>query len=1048
METLARKFEQAYRVLNKAQRQAVDTIEGPVMVLAGPGTGKTQVLAMRIAKILKETQMDPWNILCLTFTESGVAAMRTRLLQIIGEAAHAVRIYTFHSFCNEVIREWPEVFHRSKEWEVLSDVERIELFQQLIADLPGTSSLKPFGDPQLYLMDVVGGIGRLKQEDITPERYEKILGLTKDFLEAAEDGLLGWFNLKLTDRTEKACQGVRDDLREIGNRLKVSESVWVPIEKIFARWEARLGEAETKREASAGRTKLKNDVKRWYEKAKRHWPRQQELLKIYEKYQEALVNQGRFDYEDMIMSVVENFKVNDSLLAHYQEQFQYILVDEYQDTNGAQNEALRLLGSFAEKPNIFVVGDDKQSIYRFQGASLENLRYFYDLYSQDVKVIALQDNYRSQPLVLRAAAAVIGHNEESIEKYVSEANNSLQAKSGFEARKLVMATLKSEGVEHYWVAREVSQLLKKGTEADQIAVLARYHRDGQAVYEALRRQGLPVVLEAGEDALKDRGILLWLKLVEFLVTNREDLLVEVLQSDWLKLDEVAVWRVLHKAGGRKSGGLVSVLSEEEQWTDLIKKLAMWKRRAVTLPLDRWLSELAHESGYVDFVLEAEDSLWRLKALRALLDVAKELARRGEVSAKEFVRKLKVMRENNLGIEVAPVTTAAAKVKVMTAHRAKGSEFEQVFVVGLNDKNWGNVPERNRLPLPAGVVARDVVGDFEKNEDERRLFYVAMTRAKRGLYLTRSKAPSIFWSEVPAELRQEVTSEETEQEAKDRLRPVVRQERSIREADQERRDFVAGLLSRYVMSVTHLNNYLECPRLFYYRNLLRVPEIKTKHMAFGTAVHKTLRDWWIERQATRRLLDKQWLISRFEQHLERESLSEEERQDSLALGREALAGYYAANKDGVGGDVLLEYDFRSHGVMVGDLVVTGVLDKVEIIDAKKKLARVVDYKTGNPDTAGKKLKAGGDYYRQLVFYKLLADESKRFGYEMTSGVIDFIQPSKSRAKQVRQEITVTKEDVVSLREEIAKTWQGIKNIEFLEAERACGKCGYCQNYSAR
>ncbi|MGH9857805.1 MAG: UvrD-helicase domain-containing protein, partial [Acidobacteriota bacterium] len=230
-------FKKLYAQLNPQQQVAVDTIEGPVMVVAGPGTGKTQTLAMRIANILLQTQMDPWNILCLTFTESGVVAMRERLRRIIGPPAYYVRIHTFHSFCNDIIQEHPNLFARSRQWQALSDVERVELMQELIDRLPGTSPLKPFGNPYLYLKDVISNIQALKQEDITPEQFGSVLRAIETFLQKSQDATAAFFALKPSERSEASCRKIHTTLQKTGKEASLPASIVNILESMWMHFE-------------------------------------------------------------------------------------------------------------------------------------------------------------------------------------------------------------------------------------------------------------------------------------------------------------------------------------------------------------------------------------------------------------------------------------------------------------------------------------------------------------------------------------------------------------------------------------------------------------------------------------------------------------------------------------------------------------------------------------------------------------------------------------------------------------------------------------------
>jgi DNA helicase-2/ATP-dependent DNA helicase PcrA len=1036
-----------YEQLNTAQREAVDTIEGPVLVAAGPGTGKTQVLALRIARILQETQMDPWNILCLTFTESGVAAMRQRLQKIIGETAYSVRIHTFHSFCQEVIREGPEIFVQGEEWEILSEVERVELFRELVDRLPAKSPLKPFNSPYLFLPAVVEAVRVLKQEDITPEKLAELLREMEGFQQEIGAKVEAWLGLTPKERKPAQCEELKEYLRRVATERNWPESLWSPVERMFVRYEERSGEEQGERQLSAGRTKLKNEVKKWYEDLIRQKTRQRDLQVLYAAYQVELKSRGRYDYEDMILTVVEEFKRNDRLLARYQEQFQYILVDEYQDTNGAQNEALRLLGGFAEAPNIFVVGDDKQSIYRFQGASLENIRFFYELYQRDIKVITLSDNYRSQPAVLAAAGEVIDHNLASAKQYIPGLRGELTAQGGRKEQALKVISLPTAEAELFWLGKQIKSLLEAGVAPSEVAVLVRYHREARVVYEALEQEDLPVQLRAGEPLLKQPEVRQWLEVLNYVVGKAsDDKLAKVLLAAWSKIEPVEALKVIQAAGRqRKSLWEEVVRSEEKEVREMAGKLARWKQLAGEESAPRLLQVMLEEAGYWQWVLGKSGELKRLRSVSALVEEARRFGRRKARGAEQWLKELELMEAHNLSPVVPPLTTTSEKVQILTAHKAKGLEFEQVFIPRLVDGRWGNVRARGKLKLPPGVLPRDVVSAGENNEDERRLFYVALTRAKQGLYLSyarqneegREQVPAVFISELPVEGVEREELVEKEEEARERLLKAARLPAQM-PTEQALKEWLTGRLENYVMSVTHLNNYLQCPRLFYMRNLVQLPAATTPAAALGTAVHATLRDWLQEYQEEGRLLKPEWLKSKLAQYLEREDLAQIDYRASLELGQEALVSYAAKYEMGKMGELKLEYDFRGHGVRVEGVELTGKLDKVEVVKAVAREVRVVDYKTGNPDNARSKLRPGGNYWRQMVFYKLLTQLSPRFNYEMTEGVVEFIQPSKKKGQLVTERIEVSRSDVEELKKVIKQTSEEIQALKFLKVGSGCGR----------
>ncbi|MEX2054712.1 MAG: UvrD-helicase domain-containing protein [Candidatus Andersenbacteria bacterium] len=1056
-------FATKYRTLNPEQRRAVDAIEGVVIVLAGPGTGKTQVLAMRIAKILQETQMDPHNILCLTFTESGVAAMRKRLISIIGTAAYYVRIHTFHSFCNEVIQENAEKFTFARELEVLSEIERVELFREIIDTLPAQSPLKPFGNPYLFLPDIVSNIQSLKQEHISPPDYKQALNDLEKLVSKLKPSVAPFLKVTASDRSVVQCEKIYQTIIKTKSTVPAIATNFVRLEKLHTAFTEHLAEAPDKRSQGKLLTKFKNDLKRWYENVANRLPKQQALHTVYVQYQEELNKRGRYDYEDMILFVIDKFKTDDELLARYQEQFQYILVDEYQDTNGAQNETVSLLGAWHENPNIFVVGDDKQSIYRFQGASLENLLYLYERYKDVAEVIVLQANYRSQQTILDAASALIVHNQESIERYLPGAKQDLRATGKRQAAPVKIVTYDSLASEWYGVGTTIKSLIKTGTPPQEIAVLYRRNADAAEIADTLFKLNIPLQIESGENVLDDPTTHQLLDVISYVAEpRRHDLLWKILHYSFFNIAASDLVKLQAYAAHAKKDLITIITSEDESnaaklaqvssLQAIAHKLAHWQVVATNKPLPDVLAHVLQESGLFGKVSAAHDHLEVLNRLTVLFNEARHLYRHNRhVTLAEFVEYLNLLKEHGLTLTAQRLQTKAAAVRLMTAHKAKGLEFEQVFMVQAVDHHWGNLRERNMVPLPQGLLHHDRIAGEENNEDERRLFYVAMTRAKQGLTIShaargatgREQVPAIFIEEIPTRYVAMHSEVEVAPNTLQQLQTISLSPQPP-PPDTRLTNFLQGLTEQYVLSVTHLNNYLTCPRLFYYRNLLRVPEVKSAFQAFGTAIHAALYEYYALSSA-KQLPPPTVLLDSFSRHLKQEVLDEIEFKNSLERGEQLLTAYLDHYADNSCRQNLLEYNFSSHGVTVDDIPITGQIDKIEIVDPARQLVNVVDYKTGNPDTKKRHVKRGGNYHRQLVFYKLLCDNSPRFAYTMNSGEIDFIEASAKTEEFIKPRVTVTDADLQELRATISKVWQDIQSLRFIDPNNPdfCGDCVFCK-----
>ena len=525
----AQVFQKIYSHLNPEQKLAVDTIEGPVMVMAGPGTGKTQVLATRVANILQQQDIDPQNILALTFTDAAAQNMRERIVSMIGTDGFYVNIMTFHAFASEVISQYPEKFPIEKGSEPLSDFERFEIFESVILD-SDLQDLKPLNAPLYYIKHIISQISQLKREYITPEKFETIL-------EAEETQL-----------------------------KQVAEDYW-----------------EEQKEKAANGKKAKTKLSSVLLKQTKNLSKQKELLVLYIKYLTELRSRKRYDFDDMITFVVHAFETDEELLLDYQERFQYILVDEYQDTNAAQNKIVELLASFwadlDQSPNVFVVGDPHQSIFRFQGASTENMLEFVDMYPS-VVVITLTTGYRCSDQVYSAAHDLISNNtlnfgDRNLGIGSAELNKALSTKlvsvkgSGED---ITVYAAESETLELLYLAEEIKKLEKSRVALEDIAVLYRNNKEAVLIKEILEKWDIGYELAVGgnvfDDLLVEQLMRFFRVLQDLGHGNDTENLFAVMQYSWLGLEVLDVYKLARIAGKLRTS--IAVILEKD--FEVIKKV--------------------------------------------------------------------------------------------------------------------------------------------------------------------------------------------------------------------------------------------------------------------------------------------------------------------------------------------------------------------------------------------------------------------------------------------------------------------------------------------
>ena len=993
-------FDTAYLSLNTAQKQAVDSIEGPVMVVAGPGTGKTQTLAMRVANILAKTQMRPSNILCLTFSTSGAKAMRERLRQIIGPDAYGITIETIHGFCNHIILEHPHVFEDFRAYEQVTQIEQLRIIRKMMSNLGAGSIL---GKPSLEhdrSSAILNRISEMKREGISPDDLAKIVPEYKSEIEVTKGG----------KERDKNSQSYKDDRRLVQQF--------------------------------------------------------EEFILLYRGYDAKLKESSRYDYADMILVAIEALKRHDWLLAGLQERYQYVLVDEFQDLNGSQAKVIDLLTVSpveGQESNVFVVGDDDQAIYRFQGASPANMMGFMKRFPK-APIIALTENYRSTQHILDAAAEVIEKNEERLAKKIQGVEKQListisqNEKRRMKNEKPIFLRYPAIENERAGIASILKEAHKSGIPWTEMAVLCRRNEELTDMFEVLHTAGIPVILTANQDLLlhpEVRQAIVIMKAVEH-VNNDAAVSAALgcrtfgchpaeLGRLWCSLRTLKRERPLTLREYLLSLGEDLPASIKNSY-DLLESLSAQKD-SITLP--ELLEKILKESHLLPAKDDASADPRLIAGLHAFYDYIKGRVYENKgLTLTVLLSDLdQYLTERSLTLEYAIPHLVSDGVELMTAHGAKGLEFPLVIVPHLRYRNWGNGIRGSLLSLPDHLIF-GIEPEIEKNakqEDERRLMYVAMTRTKERLILTFSETyrsgdeikdaqPSVFIAEA-----QNMITERTipAEEVPPPLETLRMPEIVI---DDAFRTFLTERLEDFQLSVTALNAFLKDPKEFLWAHLLQQPQAKAPHLSFGTVIHAALEKRnlaWQQRvmlsspetaaagEGRIEAFTTQDLIKKFEELLmQREVFTEKEREYYLHAGRLLLTRY--GEETAEDHPIILSAE-RALTARLDDIPLFGKVDRIDLLKKDGQNCRIIDYKTGNPKKTPEAIRKDDGLFRQLVFYKLLCDLSPSFGHTATVFTLDFVGNEKEGRRLI--DFEVTEQEVHELKELIKKIWGKIIALDF-------------------
>ncbi len=772
-----------------------------------------------------------------------------------------------------------------------------------------------------------------------------------------------------------------------------------------------------------------------------------ELAFAYRRYEEELARLKYYDFDDMLLELVRALEKDHNFKLILQENYQYILADEHQDANMAQNRILELLADFHDSPNLFIVGDDKQAIYRFQGASLDNFLYFTKKYESAV-VIDLEHNYRSHQGILDASHSLIENNPVIPGR---ERTKLLSLQMGSNPISVHECASKDDELMH--VADQIEELLKEGEKEEEIAVLYRENKEAKAIAQVLGVRGVKHRIESDHDILGavDSIKLIILSRAIHNPSDSENLAKAFLLPE-LGLDTGCVMEVC-SAARREKIELYEAIKDSKsdagrQVKTAYSRILGWSKEAQTVSCTDFIQKLIQETGMMVSIAEAPDSLERLGALHAFYDKIIEAAKsKRTFFLADFISYLDAISEHGL-LARRGYMDHVGGVRLMTAHRSKGLEFNHVFIINAVDGVWGNRSKKNKWNIPIIEHARDV----GRLEDERRLFYVAMTRARESIQISYSTSiegsqalPSQFLTEIDPSL---VIVKKIEPEhAHSGFSKVLSKPKSNTSISILNAEFVKSRFASSAFSVTHLNNFLKCPWTYFFVNLIKIPQAPSKHQMYGTAVHRALKTYF-DLYKSERDMSKKKFLEVLKHNIESEPLSQDDRRDSIERGGESLGGYISEYEGTWNRNLLTEVAVKGGEIVISckdgpvRIELTGKLDKVEILNGSK--VAVVDYKTSKPksrnEIEGQTKDADGNYKRQLVFYKLLLDSAKKF--DMEYGIIDFVEPN-ARGKYKREQFMIKGEEVVELKKSIEAVCHSILDLSFVDSTCKEKACEYCR-----
>ena len=882
--------------LNPHQREAVEHNEGPILVIAGAGTGKTRVITERVAHIINSGLAKHDEVLGLTFTDKAASEMEERLDQVMPLGYEAIPLMTFHSFCDKILRQYGIDIGISPGFKILQGVEQWLFLKENLFNFE-LDYYRPLGNPTEFIGALLSHFSRLKEEILSPAEY-----------------------LAFADK--------------------------------------RQNSAETDEE--------RLDARKWLE-----------LAKAYQTYQTLMEEKNQLDFSDLQYKTIELFRSRPNILQYLQKKYRYILVDEYQDTNIAQNEIVDLLANGHK--NLMVVGDDDQSIYKFRGAAISNILKFEEKYP-DLKKVVLTQNYRSSQAILDFAYTSIQHNNPDRLEVHSNVDKSLKSDNpGDDASVTLMhATTIEQEVEY--MMEEVKKTLERGVPMGEIAILSRKNHLLHPFIEALKKANLPYEFPSEKGLYEKEEIKELISLLRVIANPTDDIsMFHVLRMDEWKInmpiildlikdakkDHVSLWSLVQKDGD----------IQVKEFTDMLKDMIDFsKKHTVGEVLYRFTDSMqVYQALLKKGTIEAEAIILNIAAFFAKL---RDFERHtDENTVVDFVGYLDLAEEAG---ENPPARLEAGDrdvIYVSSVHAAKGLEFNTVFVIGMTQRRFPSDNRKDPIEMPNELI-HEILGEGDSHmQEERRLFYVACTRAKERLHLCHSDFYNPSSAEKPRaskrsrfldEVQEKVTVthvEKTSEGVERFLKPKLETQNSKLEEVTSHKSQITKF------SYSQLTTFERCPRQYEYSYILKIPQPPTANLSFGSTLHNTLLEFYknvgqskqaslftdyeedLSLEKLLSIYEEKWIPYGYESKIHMETRKER--------GKEILATFYEHFKNDI---PRVEYLEKAFKLKVGEYTISGRIDRADKLSDGT--LEIIDYKTGKAKSQKKV-----DEDLQLALYAL-------------------------------------------------------------------------------